>query len=100
MYSTQFHSRHSFSKEFILVFGLSSVAYVGNIGAFYLLYAFATINLIVAKILGTCFGFVFNYAARQFFVFSRVSRFVAVSEAVKFGNLTTKAENHQIYEVK
>lgn len=84
-----FRSKRSLSAEFILVIGMSTVAFTANIFLFYVLYAFFSINLIVAKIMGTCFGFAFNYAFRQFFIFSRLSRFTSVSEILRGKNTTS-----------
>jgi putative flippase GtrA len=70
-----FRSVRSYWKEFALIFGTSAIVFVGNFSLFYLLYAIADVNVLYAKILGTCFGFGANYAARQFLIFSRVSRF-------------------------
>jgi putative flippase GtrA len=78
-----FRSKRTLSAEFVLVMGMSAWAFAGNISVFYVLYAVAEVNMIVAKILGTCFGFVFNYLFRQFFIFSHVSRFVPVSQIAK-----------------
>ena len=70
-----FRSTRPFWKEFALVMGMSAIPYVGNFALFYLLYATADVNVMLAKILGTCFGFGFNFAIRQFFIFSRVPKF-------------------------
>jgi putative flippase GtrA len=78
-----FRSKRTLLAEFVLVMGMSAWAFAGNISVFYVLYAVAEVNVIVAKILGTCFGFVFNYAFRQFFIFSHVSRLLPVSQIVK-----------------
>lgn len=78
-----FRSQRSLSEEFVLVMVMSVVAFAANILLFYVLYAFVSMNVIIAKVIGTCFGFAFNYGFRQFFIFSRVPRFGPVSEILK-----------------
>jgi putative flippase GtrA len=74
-----FRSRRSFIEEFVLIFGMGALVFAGNFLLFYILYAFAAVSPLYAKILGTCFGFVFNYAIRQLFIFSRFPRFARIS---------------------
>jgi putative flippase GtrA len=93
-----FRSKRTLSAEFVLVVAMSAVAFTGNILLFYVLYAVAEVNMIMAKILGTCFGFVFNYAFRQFFIFSHVSRFLPVSQIVKGRKCNTEADNYPPFD--
>jgi len=95
-----FRSKRTLSADFVLVMGMSSVAFTANILVFYVLYAFAGVNLIVAKVLGTCFGFVFNYAFRQFFIFSHVSRFLRVSEIMKGRKATAETDDYPVFRGK
>jgi putative flippase GtrA len=78
-----FTPAHSPAREFFLVMATSALVFVANFAAFYLLYATGTSPL-VAKICGTSVGFVFNYAMRQFVIFSRTSPLAPISTIVRF----------------
>jgi putative flippase GtrA len=78
-----FRSTRGYLQEFILVLAMSGLAFAVNFLVFYLLYAIADVHVIYAKVIGTCSGFVFNYAIRQFYIFSRISRFPSVSQLTK-----------------
>jgi putative flippase GtrA len=78
-----FRSKRSYWNEVLLVIGMSTAAFVANFSLFYVLYALAGVNVLYAKIIGTCFGFAFNYTVRQFMIFSRVPRFGPVSRLLK-----------------
>lgn len=74
-----FRPKRALGEEIFLTFALSALAFVVNILVFNVLFEFIQLQILLAKMLGTCSGFVFNYAFRQFFIFSRESRFVPVS---------------------
>jgi putative flippase GtrA/SAM-dependent methyltransferase len=74
-----FKSNRSGGQEFVLIFVLSAVAFLVNLGAFTLLFALVGIHPMIAKIVGTCAGFAANYVFRQFVIFSREPRFAAIS---------------------
>jgi putative flippase GtrA len=74
-----FRSSRTWLRELCLVVVMSGAAFGANFLVFVYLYTVADITVAYAKIIGTCSGFVFNYAIRQFYIFSRVSRFPAVS---------------------
>lgn len=78
-----FRSTRPFLQEFALVMFMSGLAFIANFLVFYFLYTNADVHVLFAKIIGTCSGFFFNYAARQFYVFSRVPRFPSVSHLMK-----------------
>jgi putative flippase GtrA len=69
---------HSLIRDLVLVMAVSASAFVLNFVVFYLLYTNGTFPLI-AKMCGTGVGFVFNYALRQFVIFSRNSRLPSIS---------------------
>jgi putative flippase GtrA len=77
-----FRSNRPVLQALVLVFTMSAVAFVANFAIFYVLFTFAGVHVIYAKIIGTCAGFGFNYAVRQFFIFSRISRFPAISKLI------------------
>ena len=74
-----FRSVRSARTELLLVLMMSAAAFAMNFAAFLLLFRFAGLDVFVAKMGGTGFGFTFNYLARQFLVFSRFPRFGTVS---------------------
>ena len=67
-------------QEFILVVVLSTLAFGANFSAYVVLFAFLGMNILLAKVIGTGFGFSFNYLARQFFIYSWESPFGSISE--------------------
>ena len=89
-----FRSTRRYWKEYALVMSMSAVPYVGNFALFYFLYAAADVNVMLAKIVGTCFGFGFNFAIRQFFIFSNVPRFRSATSILKgkFGPLDSSGD--------
>src|SRR5947209_463421 len=52
-------------QEFVLLFVLSAVAFLFNLGTFTLLFALVRVEPMTAKIVGTCAGFAANYVFRQ-----------------------------------
>jgi len=80
-----FRSKRPLLEELVLVATMSSVAFAANFAVFYLLFAMAGLYVLYAKVIGTCAGFAFNYTLRQFFIFSRVSRFPALSKLIDRG---------------
>jgi putative flippase GtrA len=74
-----FRSVRSASTELLLVLMMSAAAFAVNFAAFVLVFRFAGVDVFVAKVCGTAFGFAINYVARQFLVFSRLPRFRPVS---------------------
>jgi putative flippase GtrA len=75
-----FSSTRTGSDEFVLLFMLSTFAFFFNFGAFTFLYAVIDLDAMIAKVIGTGVGFVLNYGARQFIIFSPQSRFRALSD--------------------
>lgn len=69
-------------QDFLLVYAVSGIAFVVNFAVYLGLYRGIGVDVMTSKVLGTCFGFVFNYSLRQFYVFSRISRFAALSQVV------------------
>jgi putative flippase GtrA len=78
-----FRSIRPLLQDFILVYAMSGVAFVVNIGVFYLLYAHLAIAVFPAKVLGTCAGFAFNYLFRQFFIFSPIPRIAPIAAILR-----------------
>lgn len=87
-----FRSERAFSRDLSLVFLASAIAFAANFLLFYALHAMFRVNPITAKLLGTVFGFAFNYIARQFYIFSRLCRFVLISELV-YGTARRRESN-------
>jgi putative flippase GtrA len=77
-----FNSRRAVREELILVFMFSAVAFIFNFVVFVILYTIVGLDPMIAKVNGTCIGFVLNYGFRQFIVFSPASRFAAFSGLV------------------
>jgi putative flippase GtrA len=80
-----FRSKRPLAEELFLVATMSTVAFAANFATFYLLFTLAGLDVLYAKIIGTCAGFVFNYTLRQFYIFSRISRFPAISRLIDRG---------------
>jgi putative flippase GtrA len=78
-----FNSTHPIFRDFLLVLVASSSVFIWNIAIFYALYAFFDFGLMTAKVIGTAFGFLANYAARQFLVFSAKPRLAPLSVLLK-----------------
>jgi putative flippase GtrA len=78
-----FRSVRPLLQDLVLVYAMSGVAFVANIGVFYLLYSRFAISLLYAKVLGTCAGFVFNYLFRQFFIFSPIPRIAPIAPLLR-----------------
>jgi hypothetical protein len=66
-------------NELALVMIASAAVFVWNLAVFYLLYQFLSVPIMIAKMIGTLVGFVLNYTARQFWIFSRLSRYASTS---------------------
>jgi putative flippase GtrA/SAM-dependent methyltransferase len=77
-----FKSVRSSGQELVLVFVLSAVAFLVNLGTFALLFKLFGVHPMTSKVVGTCAGFVANYVFRQFVIFSREPRFAAISAMV------------------
>jgi putative flippase GtrA len=77
--SIVFRSMRTRWIEVSLLFALSTVAFLFNLGTFMLFYITFNEDVMVAKILGTGLGFAVNFASRQFLIFSPKSRFVTIS---------------------
>jgi putative flippase GtrA len=66
-----FESRgRSKAIEYIFVLAASSIALLIDLSAMYILVEFLSLPKMPSKILGTGTAFFFNYASRQFFIFS------------------------------
>jgi putative flippase GtrA len=88
-----FRSRSSWASELALLFLSSAVVFVGNLAVFYVLYEFFGVHLMIAKILGTMAGFVFNFAARQFWIFSSHPRYAPMSEVLRTDALSAARDD-------
>ncbi len=80
-------------SEIILIMVMSGIAFALNFLCFVALYYFAGINVLMAKISGTFFGFGFNYIVRQFFIFSPVPLHQPVSVVVQRFGLRSDKDN-------
>jgi putative flippase GtrA len=74
-----FISERPLVEELALVTGVSGLAFIANLAAFFVLKDMLLIGLMPAKVAGTFVGFAANYVTRQFYVYSRKSRFMAIS---------------------
>ena len=74
-----FQSRSSWSNELALVTLASATVFVWNLAVFYVLYRYLGVHLMIAKMAGTGAGFVLNFAARQFLIFSPTPRYQPIS---------------------
>ena len=81
--SVAFKSKRTVWKEIGLLFALSAIAFLFNLGSFALTYMFFDVHPVMAKMLGTCVGFSMNYAFRQFVIFKETSRFGAISDLLR-----------------
>ncbi len=79
-------------SELALMTLANAAVFVWNLTVFYLLYKFLAVPLFIAKIIGTIAGFVINYSARQFWIFSRLPRYASMSRQFTIG--LVRAENH------
>ena len=70
-----FTSRLGWFKELSLVMVVSAAVFAWNLALFYFLYKALAVPIMTAKMIGTLVGFVLNYSARQFWIFSRASRY-------------------------
>jgi putative flippase GtrA len=84
-----FRSRSSWASELALLYLSSAAVFVGNLTVFYVLYDIFDVHLMIAKILGTMAGFVFNFVARQFWIFSPRPRYAPMSEVLRADALST-----------
>jgi putative flippase GtrA len=78
-----FRSRRPARLDFLLVYVVSGLAFIVNLMTYPGLYFGVGLDVIVSKVLGTCCGFLFNFGARQFYVFAREPRFVALSQPMR-----------------
>lgn len=78
-----FRSRRPARQDFLLVYVVSGLAFIANLMTYLGLYFGVGVDVMVSKVLGTCCGFLFNFGARQFYVFAREPRFAALSQAVR-----------------
>jgi putative flippase GtrA len=90
-----FRSKRPLLEELYLVATMSTVAFAANFAVFYLLFTTAGLHVLYAKVIGTCAGFAFNYTLRQFYIFSRTSRFPALSKLIDRGARTDGGETAQ-----
>jgi putative flippase GtrA len=74
-----FRSRSWWVSELARLVLSSAAVFVCNLAVFYACYAFLAAPLMTAKIAGTTAGFVLNFAARQFWIFSPQPRHAPVS---------------------
>jgi putative flippase GtrA len=63
--------RHSRRREILMVYMISLVSLVLNLGVLTMLIELASMNAMVAKILATGFVFMWNFMARYLWVFNR-----------------------------
>jgi putative flippase GtrA len=88
-----FVSRLGWYSELGFVMLASGAVFVWNLAVFYVLYRYFAVPLMIAKMTGTLFGFLLNYATRQFWICSRRSRFPATS-AILQATLQGKSVEH------
>jgi len=69
--------------EVMLVIAMSAIAFAWNFLCFFLLYRYAGVNLLAAKVSGTFVGFGFNYFVRRFFIFSPIPLYKPVSVVLR-----------------
>jgi putative flippase GtrA len=74
-----FRSQSWWLSELGRLFLVSAAVFAWNLLVFYILYTFAAISLMAAKIIGTMAGFALNFGARQFWVFSSQPRYAPIS---------------------
>jgi putative flippase GtrA len=67
----------------MLVIAMSALAFVANFLCFIALYHYANVSVLAAKISGTFVGFGFNYLVRQFFIFSNIPLYKAVTVVLR-----------------
>ena len=77
-----FRSRSSWRSELALLALSSAAVFVWNLAVFYALYEFLGVHLMIAKILGTMAGFILNFGARQFWIFSPHPRYAPMSRGL------------------
>jgi putative flippase GtrA len=73
--------------EVMLVIAMSAIAFAWNFLCFFVLYRYAGVNLLAAKVSGTFVGFGFNYFVRQFFIFSPIPLYKPVSVVLRVRQL-------------
>jgi putative flippase GtrA len=74
-----FRSQSWWVSELVRLFLVSAAVFVWNLLVFYVLYKFAHVALMTAKVTGTIAGFALNFGARQFWVFSVQPRYAPMS---------------------
>ena len=74
-----FRSQSWWVRELGRLFLVSAAVFAWNLLIFYVLYEFADVPLMAAKIIGTIAGFGLNFTARQFWVFSVRPRYAPIS---------------------
>jgi putative flippase GtrA len=78
-----FRSVRQSGQELLLVVLLSAFAFSANFLVYIVLFLLFGVKILLAKIIGTGFGFTFNYLARQFFIYSRESPFASMSAILR-----------------
>jgi putative flippase GtrA len=78
-----FRSRSPWRSELALLALSSAAVFVWNLAVFYVLYEFFGVHLMIAKVIGTFAGFLFNFAARQFWIFSPDPRYAPMSRGLE-----------------
>ena len=81
-----FRSRSSWRNELALLALSSAAVFVWNLAVFYILYEFFGVHIMIAKVIGTMAGFLLNFAARQFWIFSPDPRYAPLSKGLKTGH--------------
>jgi putative flippase GtrA len=88
-----FRSARPVGQEFFLVAIVSGVAFSANFLAYFVLFSYFGVNVLIAKIVGTGCGFSFNYLARQFYVFSLQSPFASISSTFRQRRLRAASDS-------
>jgi putative flippase GtrA len=78
-----FRSRSPWVSELALLALSGAAVFIWNLAVFYVLYEFFGVHMMIAKIIGTMAGFLFNFAARQFWIFSPHPRYAPLSRGLE-----------------
>lgn len=78
-----FRSRSPWRSELALLALSSSAVFVWNLAVFYVLYEFFGVHMMIAKVIGTMAGFLLNFTARQFWIFSPHPRYAPLSKGLE-----------------
>jgi putative flippase GtrA len=81
-----FRSRSPWRNELALLALSSAAVFVWNLAVFYILYEFFGVHIMIAKVIGTMAGFLLNFAARQFWIFSPDPRYAPLSKGLETGH--------------